>query len=344
MEVKKRISYPLGMFDLVKGLGMIEVVLFHTTSYLDISPWLCAIVQTAGYALMGVFLTVNGFSFRQMPVKASVKKYAKTYLIPYFRLAFLVIVSLLLTAKPISNIVRYALAFALGILYDQQIGSLLLPSILLGWFFLALFWGSILLNLVLKIDNRRLRVLCIFGITAIGIYFEHISLYLFCFCRGCQALPVMYFGYYAYSQNLLSRIHSVPSKTICYLLFFATMLIGYFLRDVDEMIFSLLILCQVIWGLVAICFAKDTASYSNWVLELIRKIGRYSYWVIIGHTLEIICFPWYVVTLDRIDNADIRFWTFAIFRGIVIFLICIALQRIDRLERQYHRKRRHAHR
>lgn len=339
MEAKKRISYPLGMFDLVKGLGMILIVVAHTTFYIEVSSWLFILIRSFA-GLMGMYFAINGFSFRAMPVKASVKKCAKTYLPPYFRLARIVLICLLF-CPPISNFFLYILSFALGIQYGTRIGPFFLQSVSMGWFFLALFWGSILLNLILKISNRYLRLSCIIVITAIGIHLEHISFGYYCLCRGFQALPAMYIGYCVYTQNLLDRSGSVLKKAIPYLLFAATIPICVYLADVDGLRYSSLwleILCDVIWGYAALCFAKDTVSFTNNILELIRKVGRYSSWIMIVHTLEMICFPWELVPRCFSNHQNIYFFAVVILRSVFIFLGCILMQKIDKLERQYRRK------
>ena len=345
MEVKKRISYPLGMFDLVKGLGMIIIVLAHNTFHIDISPWLFVLIRSAGEGLMGTYYAINAFTFRPMSIKASAKAYAKTYLSPYFRLAIMVLIGLVLTRHPVGEILRYILAFALGNLYEKQIGAICLPSISMAWFFLTLFWGSILLNLVLKISNKYLRVVCLITAAAIGLSLEYMRLDYFCICRAFQALPTMYVGYLVHTKNLLDRNGPVFKKAVPYLLLIATIPIGIWdIRYNNNVYLSLWLcfFCEVIWGFVAIYVSRDTVSYANAPLELIRKIGRYSYWVIIAHTLEIICFPWEKIPLYLFSNPDIGFLALSIFRGILILLGCIALQKIDRLERRYHRKRRRA--
>lgn len=346
MEAKKRISYPLGMFDLVKGLGMISIILTHNTSHIDISPWLFVLIRS-GAGLMGTYYAINAFSFRPMPIKASAKKYAKTYLSPYFRLAVMVLIGLVLTHHPVRDFLNYILAFALGNLYEKQIGAISLSSISMAWFFLTLFWGSILLNLVLKISNKYLRLVCLITVAAIGISLEYMRLDYFCICRAFQALPTMYLGYHVYTQNLLDRNGSMIKKAVPYLLFVATIPVGIFdikYNDSEYLALWVRFFCEVIWGYAAICFARDTVSYANAPLELIRKIGRYSYWVIIAHTLEIICFPWERFPFYLFNNPDVGFLALSIFRGIIILLGCILLQKIDKLERQYRRKKKHAHR
>jgi len=351
MEMKKRSAYPLGMFDLLKGLGMIQIILFHTSSYVDSSDWLSSFLIIWGVGLMGCFYAVNGFQFRESPLKLTVKRPAKTYFSMYLRLATAVLICLLITDY--RSVFPHILTFALGIFYPTMIGTIPSGTIALGWFLLALFWGNIFLNLILKIRKPLLRAICIILVAALGYVIEleamgyvlvGIRLDYFALFRGCEMLPAMYLGYCTYTCGLLEKLNSGWKKWMPYLLFAVAVLICIVLNreNVPEWTLYFGILCEIIWGYTGMYFARDTVNCSNRILEMIRRIGRYSSWIVIVHTVEMICFPWWRVAdwVSVIHNGNVQYLVLVLMRVVMIFLGCKLMEKVDKLERQWKRKRR----
>ena len=338
------------MFDFVKGLGMIQIVLFHTTPVASVSKWILFIINAFGFGLMGVYLAINGFQFRETKIKLSVKKFSKTYLVPYVQLAIITLVCLLLSNYPwyrtlpalLKVVSDYAATFALGTFNERTIGPFLVRSVLIGWFFLALFWGSILLNLILKIKNCFVRMACVAMIAAIGIYLETKTLDFYCIYKGFQALPAIYVGHFVYQRNLVDRSGSKMKKIAPYLLVVVAFLIWYRLAD-DEPLFSLCvkrIVCEIIWGYAGICLAADTVNNANIFTEVIRKIGRYSFWIIIVHTVGMICIPWYLMSRSFPDHPNICFLIVAVLRSVGLFLGCSLMKYSTQKIRQIRRNKK----
>jgi len=345
MEVKERTFYPLGMFDLVKGLGMIGIVLAHATAMLDISKWIYYPIHILSGGIMGTYYAINGFQFKpSISVKQSIKKHIKAYLSLYFRLAIAILLGLLIVNP--GDMFQQVLGFLLGLLSGMQIGSYYASSVLMGWFFLALFWGSILLELLLKIRRESVRVACIVVFTLVGIYLESVSFFYFCICRGFQALPSMYIGYCIYSKNLLSQRKKRIRRGTPYLLYVVSLPIiyAYIVGSPGFMNTFLLVFAETIWAYTTIFVSRDTEGCTSGLVDIICKVGRYTPWIIIVHCMEHICFPWNIYFETFFPNAsvkpDICFLLFFISRCIVIFLGCMLMVRIDRIEKNWKRKRR----
>lgn len=339
MEVKKRVSYPLGMFDLVKGFAMIVVVLFHTVSFADVSPWISAVVDLFGAFLMACFFAISGFQFRPAQTKQAVKRYAKTYLPMYARLA--VVVWLFMLVLNIDSLLMYLSAFLLGKFYPQMIGPVYVGGIGLGWFLLGLFWGSVLLNLVLKIKNRYLRVLCVFALAMLGGFLDIAQIDYLCLYRGLSALPAMYVGYCIYTSELLSRNESGWRRFLPYFLLVLT--VPLIFCQIESAWMGLAwIIGEMLWGYAAVCLSRDTVNSTNALFESIRRIGRYTPWIIIVHGMEMICFPWEraASVLGFISNGNVKFFVLLLARFVMIFIGCVIIGKIDRVEKQLKRERR----
>lgn len=339
MEGRKRVSYPLGMFDLVKGFGMIQIVLFHTLSRADVSKWISSVVLFFSVYMMACFFAISGFQFRSWPVKQAVKKYAKMYLPMYFRLAVLVWLCTLVTNT--GSFLSYVSAFLLGVFYPRIFGSFYLGGIGLGWFLLGLFWGSVLLNLVLKVKNRYGKIVCVLAAAVLGYVLDTAQIDLFSFYRGLSALPAMYAGYCICTEDLLTRNASGWRRFLPYMLVVLTVPMILWGTNAVWMIL-LYIIGDMVWGYAAICLSRDTVSCSSILLELIRKIGRYTPRIMIAHGIEMVCFPWdrMAAWLRFVPNEDIKFLILVVFRVVLISMLCVVLSQIDRLENQQKRKKR----
>ena len=338
MHTTKSASYPLGMFDLIKGIGMMFVVVFHTLSFADVSHWIVDAVWALGY-MMACFFSVSGFQFRPGPMKQITKRCAKTYLPMYFRLAAAVLLFMLLRRRV--SLLSYLVGFSLGKFYPRMFDGFYLGGIGLGWFVLSLLWGSILLNLVLKIKNGWLRTLCVLALSALRYVLDTEYTDYFCLYRAFEALPAMYVGYCVYAWNLLGASESGWKRYLPYAL--AVLMIPAIYVESDAWWMNIIwSLGDIVWGYAAICFSRDTVRKSGFLLELIRKIGRYTPWIITVHGMEMICFEWDKITakFSFIPNENLKFFVMVAVRVAVIYVGCVILAQIDKLEKQWKRKRR----
>ena len=342
MERKNRVSYPLGMFDLFKGVGMILVMMNHATPWTTVPTWLNFFVTgTWAACLMGGFYAINGFQFRPAAsIKQSVKKYAKAYLSMYLHIA-VGAVGLLLFINPYEAL-QYVMGFLLGNLCDIQIGSYTLVYTAMGWFLLTLFWASILMDIVLKIRNKVFRIACITVLALLGVYLELNSITFYCICRALSALPSVYIGYCMYTGEWLTKLETSGKKVVPYLLFAVTipLCIWYFYGP--KWVMYLTIICEMVFGCMVICFSRDTIQASNRLMELLRKVGRYTPRIIIVHSVEMICIKWWgvVARLQFISSDTLRYFVLFGLKSIVVFLGCILMGKLDRWEKQWKRKKR----
>ena len=84
---KPRTVSSLGMFDLLKGIGMLAIVFAHTAELYplgtdDVTPFAFALFAYRE-ALMAAFFIASGYGFRKRSIHKCLEQQAKTLLKPY---------------------------------------------------------------------------------------------------------------------------------------------------------------------------------------------------------------------------------------------------------------------
>lgn len=339
MANRRRAAYPLGMFDLVKGFGLIEIVAFHTLAYAEVSRWLSEVIWFPCAFMMACFFAVSGFQVRPAPWKQAVKRYTKTYIPMYLRLAAAVLLWQLIRWR--TSVPSYILGFSLGVFYPKMVGPWYSGGIGLGWFILGLLWGSILLNAVLKIRDDRIRAAAVFALAVLGYLLDTEQTDYFALYRGLEALPAMYIGHWVYAKEHLTWNEAGWRRYLPYLLLVISAPFAFSGSD-SMWLAPVWCLGDVIWGYAAVCVSRDTIGLSGGFWELVRKIGRYSPRIIIVHGAEMLCFEWEKLSasLSFIPNGDLKFLALIVIRALMLLLGCLILGKIDELENQWRRKKR----
>ena len=84
---KPRTVSSLGMFDLLKGIGMLAIVFAHTAELYplgtnDVTPFAFALFAYRE-ALMAAFFIASGYGFRKRSIHKCIEQQVKTLLKPY---------------------------------------------------------------------------------------------------------------------------------------------------------------------------------------------------------------------------------------------------------------------
>ena len=336
METKKRTSYPLGMFDLMKGFGIIQIILRHSVVVPKTNEAIIFIVFAWGFALMGTFYAINGFDTREYSMKKAIQKSTALYLRPYVYVTAIALVLFPVVRTLMYSCLRYFLSetkaffvtFVLGQYYPIKIGNIETKTVIVVWFFLALFWGTVILNGVLKIKNAKIRHLCILAIALVGILLEENEFGLFCIFRGCQAVPVMYIGHSLKHRNFESRkMHAgdVVLWIVVIVLLSLERIYEYSMKEWH--IHTLLrVLLECVLGYYAILISVKTLTWENPFTEVIRKIGRYSYWIMCVHFVEEICIAWFNVPQYFEGHQNLCFVVIVLLRSGIIFAGCMIIK------------------
>lgn len=324
----------LGMFDLAKGIGMILVLLFHSMGLFDSTQGR----MLTGYAtslphaflsngLMPAFFIVNGYSFKKKEIKKNFVSMSKLLLLPYLYVAG--IVSIISLSKSVVNgtsVKDCLLQYTLPFLTDAtRIGPM--------WFLLALYFGTLIFNIIMQHKNKLVHLGFVFVIYIIGIIVLDFKWIPYAFSVSFTAVGYIYLGYLIKKSNLLIKadLKVKIGTTLCaFIIIFLAVTYNYIdkVPDLfyifDEQIIKLL--CGVILFSGTLWLNRFRGNISN----KIRLIGRYSFWIFCIHSIEYICIPWENLTKIFGQNTYLVISVVMILRLIICGLGCYLLYAIKR--------------
>lgn len=317
MAEKKRVRIGLGSFDLIKGIAIFLVIFVHVWPRFPLNelPFLAPLVAleyVLGSGLMPVFFMISGYGHREKKTGAMLSKSFSELIIPFLCTIPIYLCAHLILTWPcfgsmrdrLVNIGIRFLGFALGLPAEKDLFGYHVWATSALWFFLALFIAVNLLNLIIKIKNNYLQFLVIALCVASGFLLHDMNFNYYCIPQGLHATVYCYLGYLLKKHKLVEKgLHSkwvyiilgsfVALKTgwIAYSGKMFTMAAGNY--DMFE---------YIVAGIngVFLLFVGVYCDRLEWKwLELFRKMGMYSYWIIIVHSIETLSFPWYELDLEN---------------------------------------------
>ena len=207
----------LGMFDCLKGLIILYVVLAHCHADIMYAnpqlqiPFLMRMLQNLPGIAMSMLFVVSGYGFKpSSPVKA-LKKQARLLLKPYLLVAVSVtVLELILNAVRgkafVTEVLSYPVSFLLGFVAYFDFHGLEIVSIQSVWYLLALFWAWMLLVLIFRIKNQLMQRIMIIGCSAAGVLISsQFRIVPFCILQGLSATGFLYMGYCFKKNQILFR-------------------------------------------------------------------------------------------------------------------------------------------
>lgn len=351
MTEKNQLKISIGSFDLVKGIALLIIVYGHMTSYIDVEQ-MGVIGQAIGYTkpfflgIIPMFFMISGYYFKEKNFKVVLKKSAQGLLIPYLwvgsiiAILFPVIHFIMFRWWPgaINETIRYILAFALGTSKPGlEIFGYSLYACNVSWFFLALFLTHNLLNTILKVKNEKIQLLLVGCCMVFGYICSIYRVWYFCIPQGFIATGYFFVGYKIKKNKwLLKR----PSNVVIFILLVGAIyeiLFGNFSLAYNEFengfadIFGAGCL-----GMFFLYASVRTQCIVGIISDMIRLIGRYSYWIICIHDIETTCIPWYVLHEKFSENPLVGIILEIVFKILIISWGCIVLEKISKYK--YRRK------
>jgi len=300
MAEKKKVRIGLGTFDLIKGIGILAVVIFHALRFnpeaqMETMGLLANSVGSLFCGMMPMFFIIGGYGLKQKPVMKTLKKTFSELVVPYLvAIPIAILLQLLLWNKTYPD-----LAHGLEVMKNQVI-SFLLGTDATGplWFFLAMFIANNVLNLILNIRKKWMQALAVGLCVAAGFAVMHLDFRYFRIIEGMTAVGYCYIGYLLKEKKLLgTAMYSVWTYIILIPLVLLQLWVnggaGFDMMKADYSFLSYALAgCSGIF-LIFIGLFLEQVKW-DW-LDLIRKCGMYSYWILIVHTIDSIAFPWYVM-------------------------------------------------
>lgn len=204
--------------DIMKGIGMIMVIIGHTTNVLN------PIIYTIH---MPLFFIVSGYYMKEgRSIKETVKKGIRNLLLPYFLTCLCIIVyKNLVSFIEKTNALEMSIVWIKASLFGLP-GNYIAPNIhgiqMIGaiWFLEALFWARVELCLVFRICNKWLQAAIVVVLAAISLCIKDFYWIPANVGTGLVAAFFVYLGVlikrYSILDLLMSRSFSIGIAFIVY--------------------------------------------------------------------------------------------------------------------------------
>lgn len=340
-------NYP-GMFDLIKGYAMIVIILEHTHYAVPLETlvgdnpslparlfFLFEFLLSFGYALMPLFFMLSGYGFSPTSMTKCLKKQTRTLLKPYFITAFFVVITCFVSQCIYSaniwsslNIAsRYGLSYLLGTPKAITVFGINLISLGSVWFLLALFFSWIFLNAIMCYVPERYQPLVILLFIITGYVTGNFDSIFFCLPQGFIGAGYMYIGYLIKKKGWF--FNKLPAYSWCILVLLSLTTICFGEASMSDMFWKLGLIDITGAGCFAFLLARCALKlnrYNNVIFDKLRRIGRYSFWILCVHTVEFRGLLWKVYASNFFQYPFITFWVVFAMRLCLVYAMCKAVK------------------
>lgn len=281
----------LKLFDILKAIGIILVIIGHTIKGNLIGNIICSFH-------MPLFFLVSGYFLKEkypFPIKQLYRRLLKPYMVTCILLILFACATYFYFNKTINW--DFPLKWILSALYGNgiknEICNITLESVGPLWFLLALFWGTLIVQISLKYNKQCPALLTIILCVIISLYFStHKLLLPFSIRQGMLSAGYIYLGYiikkYYPAIIVQSKIAWIPLFIIWIMSIksgFLSILQGY---ANPELITLLGALCGTYFAyLLSIWLTKNKRATT-----IFCSIGKLTLLILCIHTIEDILVPW----------------------------------------------------
>ncbi len=349
---KTRTANSLGMFDLLKGIGMLTIVFAHsaelypvgaTTTITPMTFYLFAYRES----LMAAFYIASGYGFRKRSIGKCIDQQFKTLLKPYiytgiattvfhFIIHYLNFGSLENAATETFKVLG---GFALGLPHTATYFGQTFFSCGPMWYLLSLMIAWILLDVILNIFPENYTHWAVLGTMLLGwgicITWET----PFCIGQGMVTVPSLYVGYLAKKYKLFDKPLSRKLKLG---------MIGSALAVAALVLWTQSTDCVSMaeWTMGPVSIALDAMTglgmlslllwfqrhVDNFLTRGIQAVGRRSLYIFCVHTVELTAIPWYLMVEKFAGREALGLVTHFVVSMGSILLICELILRLRDLK------------
>lgn len=303
------------MFDLFKGYAMLSIIISHTINgygkdalfsgshsllknlLFDFNELL-----TFGTVLIPLFFIISGWGIKPTDFKKLLSTQSKYLLKPFF-ITFLlslpcsfVLQSILLggISHGIQAVKEIVFCVITGQVVQISDGSTYLPGLYTFWFVFAIFWGTIVLNVIMKIIPSKYQFLIISILSFIAVTYGAFIPNPFAITSSFIAIFFMYFGHWLKKNKLINKKIPVIVWILILIHWAFHSLVAYVNINMCSLAlgFMDLLLCSI----VAYMFIRFTlfvdSRIQNKITDALHFLGRHSMWLLCIHTFEFWVIPW----------------------------------------------------
>ena len=332
---------------------MIILMIFHVDFlYADlkgVSTFINTVLKIFS-AVNYTFLLIAGYNFEEDSLGSSLKKSFRYCIIPY-----LVSMVCVLVLFPIihysffkwwpgalSEELKYLLAFAFGIPKSTTVFGIQTYECSVVHFLLSLFIATNLFNLILKIKNNSLKCVSIVLCLLLSKFLYDKSFLFYCIAPGLLSVFYLSIGYLMKKYDLLGESKYKLVIIIISLIGFVYGFINniYFNLPTGEgsnfFIGNIITLC---FSIILLYIGNIMENCNDVVTKTFKTIGLYTPWIMCLHSIEMICFPWYLL-MNVNMNKYLVFVIALVLKFIWIYLGCKLIKKIVKIRFKAKMKRR----
>ena len=359
---KPRTASSLGMFDLLKGVGMLLIVFAHTSELYpvgDVSTITPVTFFLFAYreSLMAAFYIASGYGFRKRSIGKCISQQFKTLFKPYAYTGLATTIAhFVIHYKTFGNwnnavyeTYKVLGGFVLGLPHTATYFGQEFFSCGPMWYLLALMVGWILLDIILNVFPESYIKWAVLGTMLLGWGISLVWEAPFCIAQGMVTVPYLYIGFLAKKKRLFEKKFR-PLAILGLLAAALGVALGVLLTGKTDCVSlgewtmgPVSILLNGIVGLgFIVLFMKVQRLLDNPVTHLIEAVGRRSLYIFCIHTVELTAVPWYLMVQKYATAPTKGLWLqYAVSLG-SIFLLCeILLRRRDVMLKFFPSRRRH---
>lgn len=344
----------IGMFDMLKGMGMITIVLAHTAELypMQISGGLSL---TAFFpfiyreALMAAFFIASGYGFRKRSIGKCIQQQLRALLKPYCITAACTSLLHLLChymafhyfPSSVTETLKVAGGFLLGLPHTTTYAGQQFFSTGPMWYLLSLLIGWVLLDAILNIFPEKYTHWAVLGIMLLGWGTTLVWELPFSLSQGAVIVPYLYIGYLAKKRRLFETPLSGRAKAglIASAL---GVVAGVLLTQSTDCVslgewtmgpLSILLDGAVGYGIIRL-FLKWQRRVDGPISHAIEWVGRRSLFIFCIHTVELTAIPWYLMAAKYADHPVQGMLLQFVFSLVSIFAVTELLMRRKELGRK----------
>ncbi len=308
----------IGMFDLLKGIGMLFIILGHTVnnySFANTTNPIGMAIFGVGYLLLGAgimqaFFLISGYGFRKTKIVSCIKKQSQLILKPYLYIALATSALHILTRFLMSHSLKSAIKQTWSV-FGGFLFALPANKVMFGtqfyfcgavWYIIALFIGWILLNALMHPVKERYLPFVVWVCAALGWFLGKDYVIPFCISQGLIAVFYLYYGYRLKKTKALSKPLSKVQIVLAVLICVVSLGLVAFTGKINNMADGVWIL-----GILSIAFdgyigyillriSLKMNSLKGRIWKYIKIIGSNSFYIFAVHTVEIHGIPWWKLT------------------------------------------------
>ncbi len=319
---KFTIKNTLGMFDLLKGIIMILVMVCHTYGLMDIVAKyayidelqtqinilvfiLILVLKTFTETIIPALFIVSGYGFRKTTFKKCFSKQWHTLLIPYTITMILATIINFVSCRllyggfqyPLKQTVSVFFGGLLGLPRDIYIHGFRLVTCGPVWFLLSLAIANIIFNLLANHFEDDKLIVAALPVSCIGWVMSLAGPLPWSVSQGFVSVFFLALGHYAKKHKIfVSSIKRSPvidiivfSVLVLYMIFIGTGLTFNIAND-EYPLGPVSIIQYGFLGMCTTALFLHLNRFEGSLSKFIRKVGCFSLYVLCIHTIEMVTF------------------------------------------------------